>query len=85
MKNSRKQWVMFAALFVFSVACYAFLSTRSNDNQGFVTKLNLEKLEKPEKPGDLDGEKYRHNFLLHVEMLKKLAAGARKFLPASNY
>lgn len=72
---------MFAALFVFSVACYAFLSTRSADNQAFVTELKLEKLEKPE---DLEGAKYGHNFLLHVEILKKLAAGARKLIPASH-
>ncbi len=69
---------MFAALFVFSVACYAFLSTRSADNQALETELKLE------KPEDWEGAKYGHNFLLHVEILKKLAAGAHKLIPASH-
>lgn len=82
MKNAKKHWIVFSLLFTFSLCCYAFLTTRKAEGEGFSQGLHIEKAE---QLAEADGTKTKHNFLFHVELLKKLAEGARKFLPASQF
>jgi hypothetical protein len=82
MKTSGKQWIVFAVLFIFSLGCYTFLSTRKPEAVVFSNGLNIENAE---KIAEQERANTGRNLLFHVELFKKIARGARKLLPASHF